>query len=64
MPMLIRSNWPSTLGVAFHPEIPPACFTGPVWTAAIPRDSKAAHSASSLKVARKDSVGLVIMDAG
>ena len=28
--VLIRSKWPSTLGVYCHPEIPPARFTGPV----------------------------------
>jgi hypothetical protein len=44
--VLIRSNWPSTVGVASQPERPPARFTGPVCTAEIPIASKVAHKES------------------
>ena len=62
--MLIRSKWPSTLGVYSHPEMPPARFTGPVWMASMPISAKAFHMSSSAIALRNDSSGRVINDSG
>ena len=50
--VLIRSKCPSTLGVGSQPTMPPAFFTGPVWTPSMPIASNAPHSASSPSVPR------------
>ena len=62
--MLIRSKWPSTLGVGFQPEMPPASFSGPVWTASMPTLANAVHSSWSPRAPRKDCPGAVICDSG
>ena len=62
--VLIRSKWPSTLGVCSQPEIPPARFTGPVWMASMPISANAFHMASSAMALRNDSLGRVISDSG
>ncbi len=62
--VLIRSKWPSTLGVGCHPEMPPARLTGPVWRALMPIRSKLAHRSGSARVPRKEWPGLVNNDRG
>ena len=62
--MLIRSKCPSTLGVYSQPLIPPARFTGPMWTASTPICSNADHRPSSPSAERNDWPGAVISDSG
>ena len=62
--VLIRSKWPSTLGVYCQPEIPPARLTGPVWIASMPISANAFHISSSAIALRNDSSGRVISDSG
>ncbi|SPZ42569.1 Uncharacterised protein [Rhodococcus wratislaviensis] len=62
--MLMRSKWPSTEGVARHPLMPPACFTGPVWTAVTPISEKACHRDSSPSELRKLARGAVMIEIG
>ena len=62
--VLIRSKWPSTLGVESQPSMPPACLTGPVWTPSMPIASKAVHRSSSPSVPRNDVPRLVIIEMG
>ena len=62
--VLIRSKWPSTLGVVSQPDRPPAFFTGPVCSAVIPMRWKASHRSWSPSVPRKDEPGLVIIEMG
>ena len=62
--VLMRSKWPSTLGVYCHPDIPPARLTGPVWRASIPMVAKAFHSSSSPSAARNEPPGRVISEMG
>ena len=62
--VLIRSKWPSTLGVSRQPEMPPARLTGPVCTASMPIVANASHSSSSPSAARNDSPGRVISEIG
>lgn len=62
--MLMRSKWPSTEGVARHPSIPPACFTGPVCTAVTPMSENACHSDSSPSELRKLAPGAVMIEIG
>ena len=42
--VLIRSKWPSTLGVYSQPQMPPARLTGPVCTPSMPISANAVHS--------------------
>ena len=62
--VLIRSKWPSTLGVSSQPSSPPAFLTGPVWTPSIPISAKASHRSGSPRVPRNELPGLVIMEMG
>ena len=62
--VLIRSKWPSTLGVASQPLMPPAFFTGPVWMAVIPMDWKACQRSWSPMVPRKEWPALVMREIG
>lgn len=62
--VLIRSKWPSMLGVGFHPVRPPARLTGPVCTPWMPMRWKISHSCGSPSEARKDSPGRVIIEIG
>ncbi len=52
MAMLIRSKWPSMLGVCSQPEMPPASLSGPVWMPSMPISWNASHSASEPMEAR------------
>jgi hypothetical protein len=62
--VLIRSKWPSTLGVGCHPVSPPARLTGPVCRALMPIRSKLRHRSGSARVPRKELPGLVISESG
>ena len=62
--VLIRSKWPSTLGVGSQPRMPPAFFTGPVCTPSMPICSNADHRPSSPSEPRNVVPGLVIMEIG
>ena len=62
--MLIRSKCPSMLGVGSQPLMPPAIFTGPVWTALIPICWNAAHRSSAPRADRNDWLRLVMNDNG
>jgi len=52
--MLMRSKWPSTLGVGSQPEIPPASLRGPVWTPSMPILANAAQSSSAPRAPMND----------
>ena len=62
--VLIRSKWPSTLGVGCQPFRPPARLTGPVCSALMPISSNAFHRSPSASVPRKEWPGLVSIDSG
>jgi hypothetical protein len=62
--VLIRSKWPSTLGVVSHPLMPPARFTGPVWIAVIPMAWNASQRSWSPIVPRKEWPALVMREIG
>ncbi len=62
--MLIRSKWPSMLGVWSQPVMPPASFSGPVWRPSMPIFSNASHSSSDPSDARNVVPRPVMCDRG
>ena len=62
--VLIRSKWPSTLGVASQPSRPPAFFTGPVCRPSMPMAWNAFHRSGSPSEPRNEDPGLVIIEIG